>query len=211
MCSSDLPSTVAREVRHNSGKSGYRAFSAGNRANVRASSSTQGKSRWTRDDRRRGYVMEKLQKRGSPRELVKRIAPEYPDERTMRISHEAIDRSIYVLPRGSLKTTRVKALRQARAYRRTRKRRNHQETRGKIVERLSIEERPHPGQASAHRARHLGGPHDAVYHFGPVHRKRCDIGAERLCESPQIIAWGNHEDPDLGSRQGDERTQTVYD
>jgi len=137
------PSTVAREVRHNSGKSGYRAFSAGNRANVRASSRNQGKSRLTRDDRLRGYVMEKLRKRWSPREIVKRIAAEYPDDMTMRISHEAIYRYIYVLPRGSLKTTLIKALRQARAYRRKRKSRNHEETRGKIVEMLSIEERPH--------------------------------------------------------------------
>ena len=137
------PSTVAREVRHNSGKSGYRAFSAGNRANVRASSRNQGKSRLTRADRLRGYVMEKLRKRWSPREIVKRIAAEYPDDMTMRISHEAIYRYIYVLPRGSLKTTLIKALRQARAYRRKRKSRNHEETRGKIVEMLSIEERPH--------------------------------------------------------------------
>ena len=88
------PSTVAREVRHNSGKSGYRAFSAGNRAHARASSRKQGKSRLTRDDRLRGYVMEKLQKRWSPREIVKRLAVEYPGEKTMRISHEAIYRSI---------------------------------------------------------------------------------------------------------------------
>jgi transposase, IS30 family len=87
--------------------------------------------------------MEKLRKRWSSREIVKRIAVEYPDDRTMRISHEAISRFIYVLPRGSLKTTLVTALRQARAYRRKRKRRNHQETRGKIVEKLSIEEQPH--------------------------------------------------------------------
>jgi IS30 family transposase len=136
------PSTIAREVRHNSGKSGYRAFSAGNRANVRASSRNQGKSRLTRNNRLRGYVMEKLRKRWSPREIVKRLAIEYPEDRTMRLSHEAIYRYIYVLPRGALKTTLVTALRQARAYRRKRKGRNHQETRGKIVEMLSIEARP---------------------------------------------------------------------
>lgn len=137
------PSTVAREVRRNSGKSGYRAFSAGNRANARASSRNQGKSRLTGDDRLRGYVLEKLQKRWSPREIVKRLATEYPDERTMRISHEAIYRYIYVLPRGVLKVTLIQALRHARAYRRTRKSRHHEETRGKLVARLSIEERPH--------------------------------------------------------------------
>jgi IS30 family transposase len=61
--------------------------------------------------------METLRKRWSPREIVRRRAAEYPEDRTMRISHEAIYRYIYVLPRG--------------------------ETRGKIVEMLSIEERPH--------------------------------------------------------------------
>jgi len=150
------PSTIAREVRHNSGKSGYRAFSAGNRANVRASSRNQGKSRLTRDNRLRGYVMEKLRKRWSPREIVKRLAVEYPDDRTMRLSHETIYRYIYVLPRGSLKTTLVKALRQARAYRRKRKGRNHQETRGKIVAMLSIDARP-PGVANRAMPGHWEG------------------------------------------------------
>jgi IS30 family transposase len=136
------PSTVSREVRHNSGKSGYRAFSAGNRANLRASSRKHGKSRLTREDRLRRYIIEKLRKRWSPREIVKRLQEEYPDDRTMRISHEAIYRYIYVLPRGSLKTTLIKALRQERVYRRKRKPTNHEESRGTIAEMLSIEERP---------------------------------------------------------------------
>ena len=135
-------STVSREVQHNSGKSGYRAFSAGRRANVRASSRNQGKSRLTSDDRLRRYVMENLRKRWSPREIVKRMQEEYPEDMAMRISHETIYRYIYVLPRGSLKTTFIQALRQARAYQRKRTRGNHEETRGKITEMLSIEERP---------------------------------------------------------------------
>lgn len=136
------PSTVSREIRHNSGKSGYRAFSAGNRANLRASSRKHGKSRLTREDRLRRYIIEKLRKRWSPREIVKRLQEEYPDDRTMRISHEAIYRYIYVLSRGSLKTTLIKALRQERVYRRKRKPANHEQSRGTIAEMLSIEERP---------------------------------------------------------------------
>ena len=143
------PSTVAREVQHNSGKSGYRAFSAGNRAHVRASSRHQGKGRLIHDDRLRRYVMEKLRKRWSPREIVNRLPEEYPEDKTMRLSHETIYRYIYVLPRGALKTTLIQALRQARAYRRKRKPRHHQETRGHLVEMLSIQERP---QAVADRA-----------------------------------------------------------
>jgi IS30 family transposase len=136
------PSTVFREVQHNSGKSGYRAFSAGNRANLRASSRKHGKSRLMREDRLRRYIMEKLRKRWSPREIVMRLQEEYPGDSTMCISHEAIYRYIYVLPRGSLKTTLIKALRQERAYRRKRKPGNHEESRGTIAEMLSIEERP---------------------------------------------------------------------
>lgn len=136
------PSTVSREVRHNSGTSGYRAFSAGNRANLRASSRKHGKSRLTREDRLRRYIIEKRRTRWSPREIVKRLQEEYPDDRTMRISHEAIYRYIYVLPRGSLKTTLIKALRQERVYRRKRKPAHHEEARGTIAEMLSIEERP---------------------------------------------------------------------
>jgi IS30 family transposase len=136
------PSTVSREVQHNSGKSGYRAFSSGNRAHLRASFRKQGQSRLTREDRLRRYIMEKLRKRWSPREIVKRLQEEYPGDTAMRISHEAIYRYIYVLPRGSLKTTLIKALRQERAYRRKRKPGNHEESRGTIAEMLSIEERP---------------------------------------------------------------------
>jgi len=61
---------------------------------------------------------------------------------TMRISHETIYRYIYVLPRGSLKKALIKALRQERACRRKQKRGNGEETRGKIADMLSIEERP---------------------------------------------------------------------
>jgi IS30 family transposase len=60
----------------------------------------------------------------------------------MRISHEAIYRYIYVLPRGELKRTLIQSLRQEHAYRHKQKGGQSQETRGKITEMLSIEERP---------------------------------------------------------------------
>src|SRR3989338_4826721 len=63
-------------------------------------------------------------------------------EERLRISHEAIYRYIYVLPRGSLKQMLIRALRQERTYRRKHRRGNVEETRGKIADMLSIEERP---------------------------------------------------------------------
>ena len=135
-------STVSREVNGNSGKSGYRAFSAGNRAQVRASSRRKGKSCLAGQDFLRAYILEKLTRRWSPREIVKRMEKEYPLDMTMRISHESIYRYIYVLPRGSLKRTLIESLRQERAYRRKQKSGNSEERRGKIADVLSIEERP---------------------------------------------------------------------
>lgn len=137
-------STVSREVKRNSGKSGYRAFSAGNRSLVASSSRRNGKSRLMHEDALRRYVTEKLLKRWSPREIVIRMQEEYPEDMSMRISHEAIYRYIYVLPRGTLKTTLIKALRQERRYRRKKygRKGKPEETRGKIADMLSIEERP---------------------------------------------------------------------
>ncbi len=135
-------STVSGEVKRNSGKSGYRAFSAGHRARAYAASRRQGKSRLVNEARLRRYVIEKLEKRWSPREIVIRMKEEYPCDRAMRISHEAIYQYIYVLPRGALKTTLIKALRQERVYRRTQKRGAREELRGKIADMISIEERP---------------------------------------------------------------------
>lgn len=135
-------STISREVNRHRGETGYRAFSAGRRAAKSASSRRDGKSRLAREEYLRHYVIEKLRKHWSPREIVKRLAEEYPTDMTMHVSHEAIYRYIYVLPRGSLKQTLIKALRQERAYRRTQKRGNNEETRGKIADMLSIEERP---------------------------------------------------------------------
>ncbi len=60
----------------------------------------------------------------------------------MSLSHETIYRYIYVLPRGSLKKTLIEGLRQERAYRRKNGKGERAETRGKIADMLSIEERP---------------------------------------------------------------------
>ena len=135
-------STILREIARNRGVTGYRAFSANNRARTRASSRKSGRSRLANEDCLRAYVLAKLRKRWSPREIVKRLKEEYPADVTMRISHEAIYRFIYVLPRGSLKQALIRALRQERKYRRKQRRGNVEETRGKIAEMLSIEERP---------------------------------------------------------------------
>lgn len=109
---------------------------------IAASSRRSGKSRLAEESRLRRQVVRWLLQEWSPREIQKRLEKEYPDDTTMRISHEAIYRYIYVLPRGELRKILVKALRQEHRYRRKRKRGNTEEKRGRIADMLSIEERP---------------------------------------------------------------------
>ena len=138
------PSTISREIKRNSGKSGYRAFSAGRQAQEAAASRRLGKRRILDHARLRAYILAGLRQRWSPREIVKRMRMEYPYDEDMHISHEAIYQYIYVLPRGSLKQTLITALRQERRYRRKKggRKGTAYETRGKIADMLSIEERP---------------------------------------------------------------------
>jgi len=136
------PSTISREIKRNSGKSGYRAFSAGQRAKTAASSRRGGKSKIAQQEQLRRYVLKKLQEGWSPEEISKRIKMDYARDMTMQVSHEAIYQYIYVLPRGGLKQTLIKALRQEHKYRRTGKSGEKEEKRGKIANMLSIEERP---------------------------------------------------------------------
>jgi len=139
------PSTISREVRLNGGyraRSTYRAFSTGRRAHERAATRRLGKSRLAKEDRLRRYVLAGLSREWSPREIQERLEKEYPLDITMRISHEAIYRYIYVLPRGELRRTLIKALRQEHKYRRKKGYKNMQGNKGKIADMLSIEERP---------------------------------------------------------------------
>ena len=136
------PSTISREIRRNKGKSGYRAFSASRRAKAAASSRKRGKRKIEKHEGLLSYVMEKLQREWSPQEISKRLKIEYAWDMDMQVSHEAIYQYIYVLPRGELKQLLIKGLRQERKHRRPQKRGDTTETRGKIANMLSIEERP---------------------------------------------------------------------
>lgn len=136
--------TISREIMRNSGGGMYRAFSADRRSQKSASSRRGLKRRLRENNPLRAYVLAGLQRRWSPREIVTRMKMEYPQNEDMRISHEAIYQYIYVLPRGRLKQTLIRALRQERKHRRKQGGRKGTvaETRGKIADMLSIEERP---------------------------------------------------------------------
>ncbi len=137
-------STISRTVESNGGREAYRAQSAARRARRNASSRHRGRYRLDERPMLREYVIRHLTDRWSPDQIARTLRMEYPEDEAMRISPEAIYEYIYVLPRGELKRTLVKGLRQERKYRRKRKTpvQKEQESRGKIADMLSIEERP---------------------------------------------------------------------
>lgn len=138
------PGTISRELKRTGGKQTYRAHLAHKRSIRSAASRKQGHRRLFKNESLQKLVHAGLRKHWSPNEIVRRLEKEYPQDTSMRISPEAIYQYIYVLPRGSLKKELVSLLRQERKYRRARKGRKGkpQETRGKIADMLSIEERP---------------------------------------------------------------------
>lgn len=136
-------STIQREVARNAGQRGYRAYRAGRRALGAATSRRGGKRKLVQQAPLRRVVTRWLGQRWSPEQIVRRLQVRYGDDPAMQISPEAIYQYIYVLPRGELKRTLIAALRQERGWRRKRHRRSAaSETRGKIADMLSIEERP---------------------------------------------------------------------
>lgn len=138
-------STISREVQKNKRCiHGYRAFLAQRRAQRSASSRKYGHRKLSKHPELLTAVLAGLRERWSPDQIAKTLQNTYPHREDMRIAPETIYQYIYVLPRGTLKATLMDALRQQRQWRRKKKRKtaHPEETRGKMSDMLSIEERP---------------------------------------------------------------------
>ena len=132
------PSTIAREVRRNTGRSGYRACIAEQRASKRARRPKPCKL--VQNARLRNYVAAKLQLNWSPQQIAKRLRATFGNSVSMRVSHETIYRTLYVQARGALKKELVAHLRSGRKYRQTRG--TQKIDTQSIVDGISISERP---------------------------------------------------------------------
>jgi IS30 family transposase len=77
----------------------------------------------------------------SPEQISKRLAVDFPDDESMRISHEAIYQALYVQGRGALKRELVACLRTGRALRVPRER-SRRKPWGHVTDDVLISERP---------------------------------------------------------------------
>jgi IS30 family transposase len=134
------PSTVSREVARHGGRSAYRATDADRRAwrsALRPKPCLLALNRKLRD-----IVASKLTLYWSPEQVSGWLKAQYPDDESMRVSHETIYRSLFIQARGVLKKQLIGHLRSKRRLRRSRKAGTHTELRGQIPDAVSIRERP---------------------------------------------------------------------
>jgi transposase, IS30 family len=133
------PSTLSRELtRHRTSPGTYRAVPAHQRA-----------PRWAHQPRKprtlavharlRAAVLHLLAHRWAPEQIAHGLPQRYPDDPTMRISHEAIYTYLYVLPCGALKRELARYLRRRHRFRRPHKVRLSSRP---IQDLVSIDERP---------------------------------------------------------------------
>jgi IS30 family transposase len=134
------PSTVSREIQRNGGYASYRASSAEEAAWRRAlrpkACKLAGQPRLVR------VITEKLQGDWSPQQIAGWLKRHYQNEERYHVSHETIYKSLFIQTRGVLKKELLACLRTQRVMRRSRHASLKGKGLGKIVDAVSISERP---------------------------------------------------------------------
>jgi IS30 family transposase len=133
-------STVSREVLRHGGRSVYRAHQADDRA--WDSALRPKKCLLALHQRLCDIVASKLILDWSPEQISGWLKTQYPDDESMRVSHETIYRSLFIQARGVLKKELMDHLRSKRHMRRSRHASASGQSRGQIVDAISIRERP---------------------------------------------------------------------
>ena len=133
-------STVGREITRHGGRPAYRAHEADSQAWVSALRPKRCLLAMNR--KLRNIVASKLILDWSPEQISGWLKNQYPDDQSMRVSHETIYRSLFIQARGVLKKELMDHLRTKRRMRRSRHSSVHGHSQGRIVDAISIRERP---------------------------------------------------------------------
>ena len=133
-------STVSREVARHGGRPLYRASEADHQA--WASALRPKTCLLASHEQLRTMVASKLLLDWSPEQISGWLQSQYPNDASLRVSHETIYRSLFIQARGVLKQELIQHLRSKRRIRRSRHASIHGHSQGKIVDAISIRERP---------------------------------------------------------------------
>jgi len=135
-----VASTVSREVARHGGRPEYRAKEADSQA--WESALRPKRCLLAIHVRLQKVVASKLMLDWSPEQISGWLKIQYPDDQSMRVSHETIYRSLFIQARGVLKKELLGHLRSKRRIRRSQHSRVFRDSRGQIVDAISIRERP---------------------------------------------------------------------
>ena len=133
-------STVSREVARHGGRPLYRATDADQHA--WDSALRPKRCLLALHVKLQEIVAGKLMLDWSPEQVSGWLKSEYPEDESMRVSHETIYRSLFIQARGVLKKELIQHLRFKRRIRRSRHARDSGHHKGQIVDAISIRERP---------------------------------------------------------------------
>lgn len=134
------PSTVSREIARHGGRDRYRASEADSRA--WDSARRPKPCRLAARHRLRCVVAQKLKLDWSPEQISGWLKSEFPNDEDMRVSHEAIYRTLFIQARGVLKKELIAHLREVRLMRSSQKATTEGQLRGQIADAVSIRQRP---------------------------------------------------------------------
>lgn len=134
------PSTVSREIHRHGGALTYRAAEADTQA--WAHTRRPKPCRLATSPRLQQIVTSKLALEWSPAQVAGWLKLEFPDQDTIRVSHETIYRSLFIQARGVLKKELIGHLRSRRMMRRAKSASTIGQPRGEIVDGASIRDRP---------------------------------------------------------------------
>ena len=134
------PSTISREIMRNGGQECYRGSLADQAAWDRGG---RPKACRLAENRTLAHIVAgKLQLLWSPEQIAGWLKHTYPDDEAFQVSHETIYRSLYIQARGVLKKELLQHLRHTRAMRRSRHHTQKTGDHGRIIDAVSISERP---------------------------------------------------------------------
>jgi IS30 family transposase len=133
-------STVSREVARHGGRPPYRASDADQKA--WESALRPKRCLLAIHAKLQEIVASKLVLDWSPQQISGWLKSPYPEDESMRVSHETIYRSLFIQARGALKKELIQHLRSKRRIRRSRHARDSGDRSGQIVDAICIRERP---------------------------------------------------------------------
>src|SRR5579863_6463515 len=139
-CIGRAPSTVSRELRRNGGQASYRASQADEAAWARARRPKA--CRLATHRALACLVADRLQSAWSPEQIAGWLKRAYPGDENNQVSHETIYRSLFIQARGALKKELLQHLRRTRGMRRSRQHTQKADNHGRIIDAVSIRERP---------------------------------------------------------------------